>query len=121
MEPESNSLRRLRRGADHSPVPAVPIPLSKLQRAIQSRLPQSPRLLFRLRGFSYDLATPQIDSLSKRTRGAIYSVALKPDAVFYLRIGIDQLLPRVVFSRGFDYSESGMDLFPGHDMFDSEL
>jgi dTMP kinase len=49
----------------------------------------------------------------------IYSVALKPDAVFYLRIGVDQLLPRVVFSRGFDYWESGMDLYPGHDMYDS--
>src|ERR1700741_745648 len=50
---------------------------------------------------------------------SIYSVALKPDTVFYLRIGIDQLLPRVVFSRGFDYWESGMDLYPGHDMYDS--
>src|SRR5713101_5937117 len=50
---------------------------------------------------------------------SIYSVALKPDAVFYLRISIDQLLPRVVFSRGFDYWESGMDLYPGHDMYDS--
>jgi len=50
---------------------------------------------------------------------SIYSVALKPDAIFYLRIGLDQLLPRVVFSRGFDYWESGMDLYPGHDMYDS--
>jgi dTMP kinase len=50
---------------------------------------------------------------------SIYSVALKPDAVFYLRVGINQLLPRVVFSRGFDYWESGMDLYPGHDMYDS--
>jgi dTMP kinase len=50
---------------------------------------------------------------------SIYSVALKPDAVFYLRISINQLLPRVVFSRGFDYWESGMDLYPGHDMYDS--
>jgi dTMP kinase len=50
---------------------------------------------------------------------SIYSVALKPDAIFYLRVGIDQLLPRVVFSRGFDYWESGMDLYPGHDMYDS--
>jgi dTMP kinase len=49
----------------------------------------------------------------------IYSVALKPDAIFYLRIGVEKLLPRVVFSRGFDYWESGMDLFPGHDMYDS--
>jgi dTMP kinase len=50
---------------------------------------------------------------------SIYSVALVPDAVFYLRIGIDQLLPRVVFSRGFDYWESGMNLYPGLDMYDS--
>jgi dTMP kinase len=50
---------------------------------------------------------------------SIYSVALKPDAVYYLRIGIDELLPRVIFSRGFDYWESGMDLYPGHDMYDS--
>jgi len=50
---------------------------------------------------------------------SIFSVALKPDAVFYLRLGIEQLVPRVVFARGFDYWESGMDLYPGHDMFDS--
>jgi dTMP kinase len=49
----------------------------------------------------------------------IYSVALKPDAVFYLRLGIEQLIPRVVFSRGFDYWESGMDLYPGLDMYES--
>jgi len=48
-----------------------------------------------------------------------YSFALKPDAVFYLRIGVDDLIPRVVFSRGFDYWESGMDLHPSEDMYDS--
>jgi dTMP kinase len=50
---------------------------------------------------------------------SIYSVALKPDATFYLRLSIDQLVPRVVFSRGFDYWESGMDVYPGRDMYDS--
>jgi len=50
---------------------------------------------------------------------SVYGVALKPDAVFYLRLGIDQLVPRVVFSRGFDYWESGMDLYPGNDMYES--
>ena len=50
---------------------------------------------------------------------SIFSVALRPDAVFYLRIGVEQLIPRVVFSRGFDYWESGMDVFPGHDMYES--
>jgi dTMP kinase len=49
----------------------------------------------------------------------IYRVALKPDAVFYLRLGIEHLIPRVIFSRGFDYWESGMDLFPGLDMYES--
>ena len=50
---------------------------------------------------------------------SIFAVALKPDAVFYLRVGVDQLVPRVIFSRGFDYWESGMDLYPGRDMYDS--
>jgi dTMP kinase len=49
---------------------------------------------------------------------SIFGVALVPDAVFYLRIGIEQLLPRVVFSRGFDYWESGMDLYPGQDIYE---
>jgi dTMP kinase len=50
---------------------------------------------------------------------SLYSTALKPDAVFYLRLGIDRLIPRVIFSRGFDYWESGMDLYPGRDMYES--
>jgi dTMP kinase len=49
----------------------------------------------------------------------LFSVAIKPDAVFYLRIGIDQLIPRVIFSHGFDYWESGMDVYHGHDMYES--
>ena len=49
----------------------------------------------------------------------LYRYALKPDAVFYLRIGVDDLIPRVVFSRGFDYWESGMDLHPSEDMYES--
>lgn len=50
---------------------------------------------------------------------SLYSVALKPDAIFYLRVGLDQLVPRVIFSRGFDYWESGMDVYPAHDMYES--
>jgi dTMP kinase len=49
----------------------------------------------------------------------IYSAALVPDAVFYLRVDVEQLIPRVIFSRGFDYWESGMDVFPGQDMYES--
>ncbi|TAM78916.1 MAG: dTMP kinase [Acidobacteria bacterium] len=49
----------------------------------------------------------------------VYRFALVPDAVFYLRIGVDELIPRVVFSTGFDYWESGMDLHPSEDMYES--
>ena len=50
---------------------------------------------------------------------SLYSVALKPDAVFYLRVGVEQLIPRVIFSRGFDYWESGMDMYPAQDMYEA--
>jgi dTMP kinase len=65
------------------------------------------------------MARAIVRGMDPRWIRSIFSVALKPDAVFYLRLGIEQLVPRVVFSRGFDYWESGMDLYPGHDMFDS--
>jgi len=48
----------------------------------------------------------------------VYAFGLKPDAVFYLRIGVDDLIPRVVFSRGFDYWESGMDVYSTEDMYE---
>jgi dTMP kinase len=49
----------------------------------------------------------------------VYRFALIPDVVFYLRIGVGELIPRVVFSTGFDYWESGMDLHPSEDMYES--
>ncbi len=49
----------------------------------------------------------------------VYRFALIPDAIFYLRIGVEELIPRVVFSTGFDYWESGMDLHPSEDMYES--
>jgi len=49
----------------------------------------------------------------------IHRFAPKPDAVFYLRIGVDELIPRAVFTRGFDYWESGMDFYSTEDMYDS--
>jgi dTMP kinase len=50
---------------------------------------------------------------------SIHSFALKPDAIFYLRIGVNELIPRAVFQRGFDYWESGMDLYSTEDMYES--
>ena len=50
---------------------------------------------------------------------SIYGLALIPDAVFYLKIGIDDLVPRVLQRGGFDYWESGMDMRLGADLFES--
>ena len=49
----------------------------------------------------------------------VYGFALRPDAIFYLRVKIDDLVTRVLQSTGFDYWESGMDLHMGEDMYDS--
>lgn len=49
-----------------------------------------------------------------------YGLALKPDAVFYMRGAVNDLIPRVLSSpTGFDYWESGMDIHLGDDLFDS--
>jgi dTMP kinase len=49
----------------------------------------------------------------------VYSFSLRPDAVFYLRIEVPELVPRVLATGGFDYWESGMDLPMGEDLYDS--
>jgi dTMP kinase len=49
----------------------------------------------------------------------VYGFALKPNAILYLRVPIDDLVTRVLQSTGFDYWESGMDLHLGDDMYDS--
>jgi len=49
----------------------------------------------------------------------VYSFSLKPDAVFYLRIDVPALVPRVLSQGGFDYWESGMDLPMGEDLYES--
>jgi len=50
----------------------------------------------------------------------VYSFAVRPDAVFYLRIGVHDLVPRVLANGGvFDYWESGMDMSMGADLYES--
>jgi dTMP kinase len=64
----------------------------------------------------------------------IFGFALEPDAVFYMKISIEDLIPRVINSEtimkhyweeesgeGMDYWESGMDLKLGKDFYDSFL
>jgi len=50
---------------------------------------------------------------------SVYGVALKPDAIFYLRVTLEDLIPRVLNSTGFNYWESGMDMRLGEDLYDS--
>jgi dTMP kinase len=49
----------------------------------------------------------------------VYGFSLRPDAVYYLRIEVPDLVPRVLAIGGFDYWESGMDLPMGEDLYDS--
>ena len=49
----------------------------------------------------------------------VYGFALKADAIFYLRVNIDDLVTRVLQSSGFDYWESGMDMHMGEDLYES--
>jgi len=62
----------------------------------------------------------------------VFGFALRPDVVFYMKITIDNLVPRVISAQkltkryweeqsgeGMDYWESGMDLRLGEDVYDS--
>lgn len=49
----------------------------------------------------------------------VYGFALEPDIVLYLRVEIEQLIPRVLEAKGMNYWESGMDVALGEDLFDS--
>jgi len=49
----------------------------------------------------------------------VYSFALRPDAVFHLRIEVPDLVQRVLATGGFDYWESGMDIPMGSDLYES--
>ena len=67
------------------------------------------------------MARAEVRGIDSAWIRSIYSMALVPDAVFYLRISTpQQLVERVMSSgRGFDYWESGMDLGLGEDFYDS--
>jgi dTMP kinase len=49
----------------------------------------------------------------------VFEFALKPDLVIYLRVGVQDLITRVIQHSGFNYWESGMDLHLGEDMYES--
>src|SRR4029453_2454429 len=49
----------------------------------------------------------------------VFDFALKPDLVLYLRVGIEDLITRVIQHSGFNYWESGMDLHLAESMFEN--
>jgi len=49
----------------------------------------------------------------------IYSFALVPDTIFYLKADVNTLVTRIVHGRGFDYWEAGMDLLKQNNLYDS--
>lgn len=49
---------------------------------------------------------------------SVFGLALIPDAVFYLKVDLENLIRRIV-PRGFDYWESGMDMRLGDDLYES--
>jgi dTMP kinase len=51
----------------------------------------------------------------------IFGFALVPDIVFYLQADLTNLVPRVLNARGFSYWESGVDILPGRDYYDSYI
>lgn len=51
----------------------------------------------------------------------LFSFALVPDVVFYLHADLANLVPRVLNARGFSYWESGVDILPGRDYYDSYI
>jgi dTMP kinase len=67
------------------------------------------------------IARAEVRGIDSAWIRSLYSMALVPDAVFYLRINSPQQLVERVLApgRGFDYWESGMDLHLGQDFYDS--
>lgn len=49
----------------------------------------------------------------------LYGFAPIPDLVCYLRIDVDNLIPRVIEAGGMEYWEAGMDMHLGDDIYDS--
>ena len=56
---------------------------------------------------------------NRRWTRQLFGGALVPDLVLYLKLGLDDLIPRVLEGKGMDYWESGMHLALGTDIFDS--
>ena len=64
------------------------------------------------------MARAMVRGVDKEWLKRLYGCALVPDAVFYLRCQVEDLVPRVLGSRGFDFWESGIDFVGTSDYFE---
>ncbi len=51
----------------------------------------------------------------------VYGIALVPDLTLYLRAEAEDIVPRALYGKGFNYWEAGMDLALGDNLYDSFL
>lgn len=65
------------------------------------------------------IARARVRNLDKQWVRNTFGFALVPDRVFYLRAGLNHLIPRVLNARGFNYWEAGMDFLRKRDYHDS--
>jgi dTMP kinase len=65
------------------------------------------------------IARAAVRGVSADWMEGLYGFALVPDAVMYLDIDVERLLPRVLSSKGFDYWESGLDYLREPDVYRS--
>jgi dTMP kinase len=65
------------------------------------------------------IARAQVRGVDSQWIRDVLGLALIPDVVFYLKIGVDHLIPRVINAGGFDYWESGMDFLKGDNIYDN--
>lgn len=65
------------------------------------------------------IARAVVRGVSMQWMEELYGFALIPDRVIYLDLDVEQLLPRVLASTGFDYWESGQDFLGDGRVYDS--
>ena len=65
------------------------------------------------------IARAMVRGVKKPWLKDVCGTALKPDVVFYLKVTVKDLIPRVLAAKGFNYWESGMDLRLGNDLYES--
>ncbi len=65
------------------------------------------------------IARASVRGVSAEWMEELYGFALVPDAVMYLDIDVEHLLPRVLSKEGFDYWESGLDYLREADVYRS--